>query len=41
MLAQGLTEYVNEKDKRQGIRLTETGRALMKEYSSPLPRSEV
>ena len=33
-----LTEYVNEKDPRQGIRLTEAGNAVMKEYAdSPTP----
>ena len=41
MLANGLTEYVNDKDKRQGVRLTDAGRAVMSEYSSPLPRPEV
>ena len=38
MKANGLTEYVNDKDPRQGIRLTDAGRAVMEEYAnSPTP----
>ena len=37
----GLTEYVNEADPRQGIRLTAAGRAVMEECASPLPQPEV
>lgn len=38
MKKHGLTEYVNEKDHRQGIRLTDAGKAVMQEYAaSPTP----
>lgn len=38
MKANDLTEYVNDTDPRQGIRLTEAGRAVMKEIAaSPTP----
>ena len=38
MFANGLIEYVSEADKRQGIRLTDKGTAMMKEITaSPTP----
>lgn len=38
MQKQNLVEYVNDKDPRQGIRLTDAGRAVMEEYArSPTP----
>lgn len=37
MMARGLVEYVNEKDRRQGRQLTRAGRAVMKHYAVPSP----
>jgi hypothetical protein len=41
MQKQKLVEYVNDKDPRQGIRLTDAGRAVMEEYADSPTRPDL